>query len=389
MVKRYHIPDPEKILHLFSNHRWTGPAEPAVNLACALLQTGHDVTFSCGKQPRGRKNGIIINAQKKGLDIRPGLNLKKHLNPLKTWVDSRMLSRWLHQDGFGIVHAHLENAHIVSALAVLRMGQRPFVVRSCYEGDGRCSFRDKYLLQHHTDALLVVSESARQTVVEYGFPSDRVWVVPTAIDLKRFDPKRGFHDRRAEFNINPDDFVVGIVARIQWHRRYNIFLEAIDRARRKVPNLRAVIVGRGSNMKPIVVDPIQKMGLQDIVILPGYQAGDDFVRILLTMDVKVFLVPGTDGSCRAVREAMAMGIPVIAAKRGMLTELVETKKRGLIIDDSAEALSNAIVHLAKEQEKRMEMGASARQYALNHFSSRDQAEKVGNIYEELVMHNKR
>ena len=29
-----------KVLHLFSNYKWTGPAEPAVNLAAKLKNNG-------------------------------------------------------------------------------------------------------------------------------------------------------------------------------------------------------------------------------------------------------------------------------------------------------------------------------------------------------------
>ncbi len=48
--------------------------------------------------------------------------------------------------------------------------------------------------------------------------------------------------------IEPDAFVVGIVARVQWRRRFDVFIEAIDRARKKLPNLTALIVGRGGQM---------------------------------------------------------------------------------------------------------------------------------------------
>ena len=42
-----------KILHIFSNWKWTGPAEHALNLALQLRQHGHDVTFACAPPPAG------------------------------------------------------------------------------------------------------------------------------------------------------------------------------------------------------------------------------------------------------------------------------------------------------------------------------------------------
>ena len=40
-----------KILHLFSNWKWTGPADPTLNLCKGLEKRGHDVTFAYRKPP--------------------------------------------------------------------------------------------------------------------------------------------------------------------------------------------------------------------------------------------------------------------------------------------------------------------------------------------------
>ena len=68
-------------------------------------------------------------------------------------------------------------------------------------------------------------------------------------------------------------------------------------------------------------------------------------------------MPGSDGACRAVREAMALGIPVIAARRGMLPEIVENNREGLIIDDSPENLADAMMTLVENPGIRQAMGA--------------------------------
>ena len=47
-----------KVLHLFSNWKWTGPAEPAVNLAAALRGRGLDAAFACGRAVEGLENEI-------------------------------------------------------------------------------------------------------------------------------------------------------------------------------------------------------------------------------------------------------------------------------------------------------------------------------------------
>jgi glycosyltransferase involved in cell wall biosynthesis len=141
-------------------------------------------------------------------------------------------------------------------------------------------------------------------------------------------------------------------------------------------------------MKRIALDPIRRMGLNDVILLPGYQKGDDFVRTIATMDVKVYLVPGTDGSCRAVREAMAMNVPVIAARRGILPELLG-QGRGLLVEDSPATLANAILKMAHDPGARREISRRARQYAVENFALNRQADIVAGIYHSVVKRRKR
>lgn len=318
------------------------------------------------------------------MPTRTDLRLRKHYSPIDDLRDAWTIRKAFAQEGVDIVHAHMLNAHVVVSFAVFRLKTRPLVVRSCYEAEGPLGWREGNLIKHFVDGMIVISDHARNVAVGRGMPPDRVWKVDTAIDLARFDPDRGLGDSRAELGIAPDAFVVGIVARVQWRRRFDVFLEAIARAHRELPNVRAIIVGRGTHIEPIAIKPVHEMGLDDVVLFPGYQRGDDYVRVLAAMDVKAFLMPGTDGSCRAVREAMAMGLPVVAANRGMLPELVADGERGLVIDDTPENLADAIVELAHDRERRVAMGQKARAYALEHFGLEHQAAVVGDIYRNLT-----
>ena len=201
-----------RLLHLLSNWRWTGPAEPAVNLCSALQSHGHDVTFACGRPPNGCEPTVLFRARERGLAARDGLALSKHINPFRNYPDGRTLRGWLEADGYALVHCHLRNAHIVGALAARRMADRPLMARSCYAGEGPRGYWERRLLHEFTDGLLVVCERARRRAVErLGFPPERVRVVHTAVDLERFSPDRGLGDLRDTLGIAPDAIVVGIV----------------------------------------------------------------------------------------------------------------------------------------------------------------------------------
>jgi glycosyltransferase involved in cell wall biosynthesis len=102
------------------------------------------------------------------------------------------------------------------------------------------------------------------------------------------------------------------------------------------------------------------------------------------MDIFVFLMPGSDGTARALREAMAMGKPVIAADRGMLPELVEEGISGWVVKDTPEELARAALRLLKDPKRREEMGKAAFEKAHRDFRLDRQAEEVETFYQGMI-----
>src|SRR5439155_1303331 len=151
----------------------------------------------------------------------------------------------------------------------------------------------------------------------------------------------------------------------------------------RVDQLRLLIVGRGTNQETVAREPVRALGIEERVVFSGYQAGEDYVATLACMDAKVFLVPGSDGSCRAVREALAMGVPVIAARRGVLPELVKDGETGTLVEDEPEPLARAIEDLARDRERLRALGARAREDAVSRFSLDVFARTVAGIYEDV------
>lgn len=415
-----------KILHLFSNWKWTGPAEHALQLAHRLSLRGHQVLFAYGSPPQEGLEGIRHKVCTLNIET-VELQLKKHINLLSNAKDLWTLRSILKDFRPDIIHTHLTNDHLLggvaarlfyfqattSPLPVIARGEAPWqshssgnrdcfaplamtpILRTCYEGDGlEPSLRNKFLLKYFTSGLITISEKSRETCLRnFALPPERVWKVEVGVDTDRFNPQRCSRNAtppkadtalRRSLGISPSEIVVGIVARIQRRRRFEVFLEAFRQASSQMPNLRAIIVGRGTHMIPVAVEPARRLGLNGKVLFPGYKEGEEYVDALASMDIKVFLVPGTDGSCRAVREAMAMGLPIISARRGMLPEMVKDGEVGLVVEDSPENLSNAIITLARDKALRRDMGQAARRWALEKFSLDKEVEEVEAIYRTLL-----
>ncbi|MFQ5687401.1 MAG: glycosyltransferase family 4 protein [Candidatus Scalindua sp.] len=379
-----------KILHLFSDWKWTGPAEPALNLCVELKKRGHDVTLACGKAMDDYpfppdSESIEKSACERGLVPVTRFHLSKHFSFIKYISDIKNLSVFMKEEAYDIVHVHRNQDHLVGGMAARRTGRSLPIVRTNHDGVAlKKNLRNRKCLTRLTDKLIEVSEDARVADMKtFGLSEDKTIMINASIDCHRFNPGDGPLTHRQKFGMKEDDIVAGIIARIQTHRRFHILLQAIKIASQEVPRLKLLVIGRGTKEKQLLTEPARTMGLEDVVIHPGYRT-DDYVEAVSCMDFNIFLMPGTDGSCRAVREVMAMGKPVIAANRGMLSSIVDDQITGFVIDDTPENLAMATVSLAKDIELRKRMADASLKKAQDLFSQESMAEKVERVYEELL-----
>ena len=373
-----------KILHLFSNWKWTGPAEHALNTAIALSKTGHHVTFACAAPPSGAPESIVATAQQAGITPITSFSLNKHFNIADNNADIFRLRSFLKQEKFDLIHTHLTNDHFLAGVAAGLIKKKIPVIRTCYEGDGLSpGLKNRLLVAAMTDGLITISEQSRSQIIKtYSVPENKVWKVHVPVNIKKFD-RTVIKNNRALYRLTDTDIVGGIVARVQKHRRFEVLLAALEMVLREVPQLKFMIIGRGTHIEEIAVKPAMKLGIRPNLIFTGYK-GDDFRETFACLNFKVFLMPGSDGSCRAVREAMALGIPVIAARRGMLPEIIENNREGLIIDDSPENLADAMMTLIENPGIRQAMGQNALQKAREEFDLEKQTKKIEAIYEEVL-----
>ena len=373
------------LLHIFSNWKWTGPAEHALNAAVHFMQKGHRVVFACAVPPQPVEDSILKRAEQAGLEIQKGLYLNKHFTIRRNARDMYRLRSYVQSNSFQLIHTHLPNDHLLTAGARLLGACRVPIIRTVYDGpELRPTLRNRLLMKYCTDSLITVSEAARQAISNvFRIPACRIWNICPGVDCDKFNPGIDGSGVRKQYGISADDPVVGIVARVQKHRRFEVLIRALSQVIEQIPRLKVLLIGRGTHMEEIAVKPVHELGLENNIIMTGYHL-EDYPEMLAALDVKIFLVPGSDGSCRAVRETMAMGKPVIAAKRGMLPELVQDGVSGFVVEDTPENLARALISLVNDLPLRRKMGEAARQRICSEFSIKGQMEKVESVYRQTL-----
>lgn len=385
-----------KILHLFSNWKWTGPADPTLNLCKGLEKRGHDITFAYRKPPLPVEDSIEKRVLQSGVKATDRFRLDHsvklyHPSFLPTHLrDISGLTHYLREEKFDILNVHHSHGHLLGGIAAKRSGRPVIVIRSDHKRDPlKPSLGNRFLISQLTDGMITFSERARREDLEhFGLPLERVEKIPLALDLNRYDPDGKFKDMKTLFGIGPGEIVIGMIARYQKYRRTAVFLEAVKTIGKEFQNAKVLLVGRSSQMQKSVIEPMRQLDVEKWVVLAGYRT-DDYLDTLACMDIFVFLMAGSDGTARALREAMAMGKPVIVANRGMLPELVEDGISGLVVNDTPEEMAGAVLRLLHHPEMREALGKAAYCKAHQDFQLDRQVEAVERFYLRMLELGKR
>jgi glycosyltransferase involved in cell wall biosynthesis len=342
-----------RILELLSSPAWTGPAEPMASVAPSLVARGHRVEVAVDTiRPgdlRSRLRGI-------GLAVRDDLALSTKAGPLAYVRDIRRL-RCLVRD-VDVAHAHFSHDH---GLALLARRGRPDVrvVRTVHSSRSLARRLGQGLAHRRTDGLLAVCEShARLLSERFGVPERRIGIARGAVDTARFTPDGP--DLRGELGLAPGTPVAGIVSRVKPDRRHAELVDAFRRVADALPDARLVVVGRGEGLDAVRAH-VEACGLADRVVFAGYRTGEALAAAYRTLDVKVLLAEGNDGTCRALLEAMACGRPGVAYRFGAPAETIADGTTGLLVaDGDVRALAAALVELLSWPAHARAMGAAAR-----------------------------
>jgi glycosyltransferase involved in cell wall biosynthesis len=363
-----------RLLHLVSNRWWTGSGDPALDLARALRDRGHDVRFACIQG-----DALEARARKAGLAPVPSLSLERTARPWTVLGDVRAIRRLVREHGIEIVHAHQGHDHWLAAAAL--RGSPARLVRTVHHR--RALHRGPALrwLLATTDAVIASSQAIATLARARGVGAGRLAVVGGGIQAERFPVDADGGAVRAELGLGAAP-VVGCVARLVPGRGHDLLLRAAVPLRARIAELRVLLVGRGEG-RPAVERLARGLGLGAVVAFAGYR-GEDLPQALAAIDCFVLLGAGSEESCRAVLEAMAMARPVVAARVGALPETVADGETGFLVEEDPEAVAERVAALLADPVRARAMGLAGRQRVLQGFTSEHRAARIEEIYARLL-----
>jgi len=199
---------------------------------------------------------------------------------------------------------------------------------------------------HHADRILAVSGYTRDRLIkEQHLDPAKIAILPNTFDSDRFQiaPKPKHLLERYQLTANHP--VILTVARLDMTERnkgYDQILLALPEIRRHLPNIRYIIVGKGSD-RPRIEQLIDQLDLQDLVILAGFVPDEELSAYYHLCDV--FAMPSqNEGFGIVYLEALACGKPTLGGNRdGAIDALCGGELGVLVNPEDVSAIAQTLI----------------------------------------------
>jgi len=181
----------------------------------------------------------------------------------------------------------------------------------------------KFLLPR-ADAIRVVSENIRRSLLDISSKMPPITVLPIFIDTEEF--KKGIitHDLKKKY---PQfDFHTLMASRLVPQKNISLAIDAFKEISAKYPKAGLVISGNGT-LEHELKKKVEKLGLEKSVIFENWQS--DLVSYYKTADL-FLLTSNYEGYGMTIVEALASGCPVIATVVGCAREVIKNGENGFI-----------------------------------------------------------
>jgi colanic acid/amylovoran biosynthesis glycosyltransferase len=232
------------------------------------------------------------------------------------------------------------------------------------------------------DTVLPVSENFKARLIELGCDEQKIHVHRSAIDLNLFH----FREEPPMQNGIVEIFTHG---RLFPKKGLEYAIRAVSRIIEEGRSIRYSIIGNGP-LKESLLQLIRDLDREDQIELTDGVPHDQIIERLRTSHI--FLCPSVkaedgdeEGIPNTLKEAMAVGLPVVATFHSGIPELVEDGVSGFLVQERDDlALADKIRALVDSPETRIEMGRQGRRkieeaYAIEKWNS-----ELSRVYHESL-----
>ena len=354
-------------------------------LSTALARRGHHVTVYTRKDDAGLPPRVRILPRLEVVHVAAGPARhvpKDELLPYMDRLADGIADDWATTPP-DIVHAHFWMSGLAALDASRRTGTNVPVVQTFHalgtvkrrhQGTEDTSPQQRRWLEpavgRSADRIIATCSDEVFELRAMGIDTAKISIAPCGVDLDLFRPSGAAEHR-------PRSHRILTVGRLVPRKGVDLVIRALPLLREAgFADVELLIVGGGGGAAVLGADPearrlhelAWKLGVQEQVTLRGQVPREDMPGILRSADA-VVCTPWYEPFGIVPLEAMACGVPVVAAAVGGLTDTVVDRATGLHVPprDPA-AIARAVGELLASRELRQELGRAGQQRARSRYS---------------------
>jgi glycosyltransferase involved in cell wall biosynthesis len=348
------------IVNLMQGLAIGGMERGTLQLARFMHDKGNDVRlvlFDLEHRPsedqydRGPLPAVFL-ARRPGVDWRFAIHL------------ASLLSDWRP----AILHARNHTALFYAALAkrIVR-GIRPSLMVTFHSKPDGAKAQTKWAVRWAARQAVfsnAVSGELQQRLVSEGW-ADKVSLIRNGVDVNYFCPNGALFGLRKHFGIPEGVKLIGMVARFAPGKGHVDLIQAFRIVRDSRSDVALVLIGDGPLRTQIQE---QTRDLESVVFQPNTK---DIAAVLRELDVFV-LCSEHEGAPRALLEAMACGIPVVATNVGGIPEILSIANSFswlLVQPRSPRLLARSVLRVLDSQDIRNGLAERVRRRVIDAFSA--------------------
>ena len=278
-----------------------------------------------------------------------------------------------------IIHMHSSRSHTLAVIASLLGANVNLILSRRVDFPSAGNWLSKFKYNYSgIKKILCVSDKIKEVISPIIKNKNKLEVIYSGIDLKRFEGKINQGILHKEFNLDSETKIAANISAIAPHKDYYTFVDTVEEFKKiNNQNVKFFIIGEG-NCRKDIEKYIAEKKLTDDIILTGFRT--DIASILPEIDV--FLITSEEeGLGTTVLDAIANKIPVVATAGGGIPEMIKNEETGLlyIIKDS-EGLSNGVQRILSDEDLKNKLIDSAYQLLLEKFTKDITAKKTLEVY---------
>jgi colanic acid/amylovoran biosynthesis glycosyltransferase len=257
---------------------------------------------------------------------------------------------------------------------------RGYDISSFVEKKGKKIYKELFKIG---DYFLANCDFFKRRAIQIGCEPEKIRVYRSGLDGDRF----AFKARHF-----PEDESVRLATtgRLIEKKGIEYAIGAVAKLLPIYPQLEYNIIGDGE-LKATLQQLINELGIDKQVHLLGWKNEREIIEILDR--THIFIAPSItakngdrDAPINVLKEAMAMGMPVISTYHGGIPELVEDGVSGFLVSErDADAIAEKLKLLLEQSEQWEAMGRAGRACVETHYNLNRLSDELVTIYREVML----